>query len=94
MLHVDMLHWSEIALLTTLAVATVISGVRVFIGPTLADRVVSLDLLAIGGVSLMTASAVVFDQTAFLDVALLLALIAFISTAAFARYLERSSEDS
>jgi multicomponent Na+:H+ antiporter subunit F len=89
-----MLHWSEIALLTALAVAIVLSGIRVFIGPSLTDRVISLDLLAIAGVSLMTASAIVFDQTAFLDVALLLALIAFISTAAFARYLERTSEDS
>jgi multicomponent Na+:H+ antiporter subunit F len=89
-----MLHWSEIALLTALAVAIVLSGVRVFIGPSLTDRVIALDLLAIAGVSLMTASAIVFDQTAFLDVALLLALIAFISTAAFARYLERSGEES
>ena len=89
-----MMHWSEIALLTTLCASIVVSAVRIFVGPTLADRVLSLDLLAIAGVSLMTASAIVFDQTAFLDVALLLALIAFISTAAFARYLERSSEES
>ena len=88
-----MLHWSEIALLTALAASAVVSGLRVFIGPTLTDRVIALDLLALAGVSLMTASAIVFDQTAFLDVALLLALIAFISTAAFARYLERSSEE-
>ena len=86
-----MLHWSEIALLSALAVAIVVAGVRVFTGPSLTDRVIALDLLALAGVSLMTAAAISFDQTAFLDVALLLALIAFISTAAFARYLERSS---
>ncbi len=88
------LHWSEIALLSALVVALVVAGVRVFIGPSLTDRVISLDLLAIAGVSLMSAAAITFDQTAFLDVALLLALIAFISTAAFARYLEKSSESS
>ena len=93
-MDVTLLHWSEIALLTALAAASVVSGLRVFIGPSLTDRVIALDLLALAGVSLMTASGIVFDQTAFLDVALLLALIAFISTAAFARYLERSSEDS
>jgi multicomponent Na+:H+ antiporter subunit F len=88
------MSWNEIALLTAFGVAIALAAVRVFIGPTLADRVVAIDYLALTGVSMMAAAAVVFDETAFLDVALLLALVAFISTAAFARYLGRRADET
>lgn len=62
---------------------------RLFRGPSLVDRVVALDLLATIGISLVSVHALVTGQTVFLDVAILLALIAFLSTVAFAYYVER-----
>lgn len=53
------------------------------------DRVVALDLMATLSIGFMTLYAVETGNTLFLDVAMVLALIAFLGTVAFARYLEK-----
>jgi len=63
--------------------------VRLLQGPSLADRVVALDLVVVVLIALAALLAVRFEQSAFLDLAMVLALIAFLATAAFARYAER-----
>ena len=79
--------------LTMLAVAAVLTFVRLVRGPTLPDRVIALDLIGVlirldacgprgGGID----SA----QRAFLDVAMVIALISFVGTVAYARYVERA----
>lgn len=62
---------------------------RLIKGPTAADRIVALDMLGILMVAFAGVFAVRAGETAFLDVALALALVAFLGTVAFARYLER-----
>jgi multicomponent Na+:H+ antiporter subunit F len=63
--------------------------VRMVIGPSRADRIVALDMVSLLLVSFAGVSAVGFDEAAFLDAATVLALVAFLGTVAFARYLER-----
>lgn len=60
-------------------------------GPRLASRVVALDLLTIIGIGLIASYAVLTDRTVFLDIAVVLALISFLGTVAFAYYLERQT---
>ncbi len=75
--------------LTALGATIVLSFVRLILGPSLPDRIVALDLIAYEAVALMLVLAVAVDQPNFLEAALVLALIAFLGTIAFARYLER-----
>lgn len=83
-----MTHWwmAEI-LLTLLTAAMALAFVRLVRGPSLADRVVALDLITVIGVALCGVVAVTSAQPVFLDVAVVLALISFVGTVAFARYL-------
>ena len=76
-----------------LSAALVLTCVRLVRGPTLPDRIVALDLLAVVAVSFIAMYALQTDQPVFLDAALVLALIAFLSSVAFARYLERRAHD-
>lgn len=62
---------------------------RIIRGPTLADRVVALDLMATLAVGFITVYAVMAGQTMFLDIAIVLALIAFLGTVAFAYFIEK-----
>jgi multicomponent Na+:H+ antiporter subunit D len=55
------------------------------------DRVVALDLLATLGIGIVVVYAINQDQPAFLDVAVILALVAFLGTVAFAFYIEKRS---
>ena len=65
---------------------------RLFLGPSRADRVVALDLLTVLLAATAALAALRFDNPAYLDISLTLALIGFLATVAFARYvgLERS----
>jgi len=51
--------------------------------------VVAFDLLTIIGIGLIASYAVVTDRSVFLDIAVVLALVSFLGTIAFAFYLER-----
>ena len=72
-----------------LITAIFIGFTRLILGPTLADRVVALDLIAILSVGLIALYAVYQDQAVFIDVAVVLALIAFLGTIAFAYFIEK-----
>jgi multicomponent Na+:H+ antiporter subunit F len=76
-----------------LGVAYILSFIRLVIGPSLPDRVVALDLIAALTVSTVAAYAFATDQDVFLDVAIVLALVTFLGTIAFAQYVERRAHD-
>lgn len=67
---------------------------RLVRGPTLPDRVVALDLIAIYTLAVCAAYTLLTGDPVFLDVALVLALTAFLSTVALALYLQRRMDKS
>jgi multicomponent Na+:H+ antiporter subunit F len=73
-----------------LAIATLITLWRLR-GGGVCDRVVALDLMTTIAVCAMPALAVLYDVAWFLDVALVLSLVAFVATLAFARTVEEKS---
>ena len=75
--------------LTMLAVAVGLTFIRLAKGPTVPDRVIAIDLIGVLLVCLLVLMAGVTAQQAFLDVAMVVALISFVGTVAYARYIER-----
>ena len=67
--------------------ALVCAFVRLVRGPTLAVRVVALDFVTMLRVAVLTLLALAARRDAFLDAALALALVGFLATVAFARYV-------
>ena len=63
--------------------------IRLVKGPSIVDRVIALDLLITIGIAIITTYSILSDDSTFLDVAMILALIAFLGTVAFAYYLEK-----
>ena len=76
--------------LTMLAVAAGLTFIRLLKGPSLPDRVIAIDLIGVLMVCILVATAAVTAQQAFLDVAMVVALISFVGTVAYSRYIERS----
>ena len=72
-----------------LTVAALLAFVRVARGPTLPDRVVAIDLIGVLIVGVIVVGAAATGEQAFLDVAIVIALISFVGTVAYARYVER-----
>ena len=73
--------------LVLLGLALLLSAVRVIIGPTLADRVLALDLMTVVAMGFVVAIAIRTGLTLYLDIAISLALLGFLATIAFARYM-------
>ena len=83
------LDWSVQVALGALLISFALTVLRLLIGPTLADRVVALDMAALLGIAFIGITAVATEEYAYLDVAIALALVGFLATAAFARYIYR-----
>ncbi|MEM9969806.1 MAG: monovalent cation/H+ antiporter complex subunit F [Pseudomonadota bacterium] len=66
--------------------------IRLALGPTLPDRVVALDQMTVSIVAFCGLAAISSGDAAFLDVALVLALVGFLATVALARFAERAVE--
>ena len=73
--------------LVLLGMSLLISVVRIVIGPTLADRVLSLDLLTVLVIGFVGALAIRTGLTLYIDIAIALALLGFLATVAFDRYI-------
>lgn len=82
----------EIGTLICLGLTTIggLAGcVRLVLGPSLADRVVSLDLVTVLLIAIAALLALKTGEAVYLDLGLALALVGFLATVAFARYAER-----
>ncbi len=89
----SLIEYLYYVILPVLAICTIIIFVRFIKGPTLSDRVVSLDLLLTTGIGIIAIYSIYTDQPTFLDIAMILALIAFLGTVAFSYYLEKREKN-
>mgnify|MGYP001194447736 CR=1 FL=1 len=76
-------------ILPLLGIGLLITFFRVVRGPSLPDRVVALDLMATFIIAISSAYSIASGQPSYLDAALVLALVTFLGTVAFAYYLHR-----
>jgi multicomponent Na+:H+ antiporter subunit F len=84
-----MLEFGTQYALVMLAAAILVAVVRLVIGTTLPDRVVAMDLIGILVLGLIVVLAASTGVHATLDAAIVIALIAFVSTIAYALYVEK-----
>ncbi|QVK20861.1 cation:proton antiporter [Mycoplasmatota bacterium] len=64
------------------------SILRLIKGPTLADRAVAVDTLNIIVIGIIALVALIEKNSLFLDIAIVYAILAFLETVVFARFVE------
>jgi multicomponent Na+:H+ antiporter subunit F len=79
----------DYVILPILSISVLLVFIRLYKGPEVVDRVVALDLIITIGISLITVYSIRSLEPIFLDVAMILALIAFLGTIAFSFYLDK-----
>ncbi|CBV43392.1 monovalent cation/H+ antiporter complex subunit F [Halomonas elongata] len=75
--------------LAVMALALCLTFIRLFRGPSLPDRVVAMELFSSILVGIIGVVAIAADEALLLDVAIVVALMGFMATIGFARFLER-----
>lgn len=83
----------DYVILPILAISVMLVFIRLLRGPAVVDRVIALDLIITIGIGIITVYSIRTDQKVLLDVAIILALIAFLGTIAFAYYIEKQKDD-
>lgn len=71
-----------------IGLGVLLSVLRLIVGPSAFDRVLALDTVNIVITGLIAILAKVFDNGLYLDIALIYAILAFLETIVFARFLE------
>lgn len=70
-----------------------LSLIRALIGPTAPDRVAAINIIGTKALVIITLIARIYDQSYFLDIAMVYALMSFITTVGVAKYLEKGALD-
>lgn len=81
--------WVYAAVLPLLVGAILLIAVRLAKGPHLLDRVIALDFITVVIVGVFGVYAIATDDAVYLDVAVVVALLSFLSTIGFAYYIEQ-----
>ncbi len=79
--------------LVVLALCLILNVYRAVRGPTLFDRVLAFDAMALDFVAIVLLLAVRFAAPAMIDVVLVVALLGFLGTISLAAYLEGTLVD-
>ncbi|HHE04995.1 MAG TPA: cation:proton antiporter [candidate division WOR-3 bacterium] len=72
-----------------IVLATFLSLIRAIIGPTASDRMVAVDIMTTITTVVLVVLSLMFKRKIYLDVALVYAVLAYITTLVVARYLEK-----
>ncbi|AZU03963.1 multiple resistance and pH regulation protein F [Glycocaulis alkaliphilus] len=80
-------------LLLGLVLGLLLTGIRLVIGPGVADRFVALDMMTVLAIGITALTTLVTGRKEFLDIGLGLAVTGFIATVALAVFLERKERD-
>lgn len=83
----EFLALATIISLGILSLAFVLIIIRIALGPSLADRILALDMLVSIGIGYIAVLAIKTGFSLYLDVAIALGLVGFLATVAFARYV-------
>ena len=85
------MEWLNYIVFSLIGLGLLFTVIRFILGPKLSDRIVSLDtfnMIVIGVISLL---ALFLENSLYLDIAIIYAILAFLETIVFARYLEANN---
>lgn len=71
------------------AVSQVMAMVRLVIGPNTGDRILALDTMVVNVIGLIVLLGIFQETRAYFEVALIIAMLGFVSTVAYARFVLR-----
>ncbi|KKI89972.1 monovalent cation/H+ antiporter subunit F [Bacillus sp. SA1-12] len=75
--------------LLIVAISTLLFVYRLVKGPSTPDRVIALDSIGINLIGITAIISIVLHSNAFVEIILLIGILAFIGTVAFSKWLEK-----
>jgi len=77
--------------MTAIAVSIMLNLYRLIAGPDVTDRILALDTMVINAIGLIVLAGILFGTTMYFEASLLFAILGFVSTVAFCKFLLRGN---
>ncbi|GHD55125.1 K+/H+ antiporter subunit F [Thalassobaculum fulvum] len=77
--------------LAAAAAATMLTLWRLVLGPAAVDRILALDTLAINAIAMIVLAGILWSTPLYFEAAMLFAMVGFLTTVAFCKYLMRGN---
>jgi multicomponent Na+:H+ antiporter subunit F len=85
--------WVYLITAVALLVGIFIIGIRAIVGPTVWDRILATNAIGTKTIVFVTLLGYISGRTEFIDMAIIYALITFITTIAILKYIEKGRLD-
>ncbi|MFZ5783704.1 MAG: K+/H+ antiporter subunit F [Pseudomonadota bacterium] len=77
--------------MAAIAVSVLLNVWRLIVGPDTTDRILALDTMVINAIGLIVLAGILFGSAIYFEAALLFAMVGFVSTVAFCKFLLRGN---
>ena len=77
--------------ITAISLSVLLNVYRLIVGPDVTDRILALDTMVINAIGLIVLAGILFGTTMYFEAALLFAMVGFVSTVAFCKFLLRGN---
>jgi multicomponent K+:H+ antiporter subunit F len=77
--------------LAAIGVSLLLNLYRLVVGPHVTDRILALDTMVVNSIGLIMLMGILFATTMYFEAALLFAMVGFLTTVAFCKYLLRGN---
>lgn len=77
--------------LIAISVSVVLNMYRLVAGPDVTDRILALDTMVINAIGLIVLAGIMLETAIYFEAALLFAMVGFVSTVAFCKFLLRGN---
>ena len=85
----DLLSWSLTIAFTAVAISQLLALLRLVIGPNTGDRILALDTMVVNAIGLIVLLGIAQGSRLYFEAALIIAMLGFVSTVAYARFVLR-----
>lgn len=85
----DVMQWCLIAAFVCVALSQLGAMVRLLIGPSTGDRILALDTMVINAIGLIVLLGLAQGTAIYFEASLIIAMLGFVSTVAYARFVLR-----
>jgi len=88
-LATQIMDWALVIAFVMVAVAQVMAMIRLWIGPSTGDRILALDTMFVNAIGLIILLGIYQGTQIYFEAALIIAMLGFVSTVAYARFVLR-----
>ena len=86
-----MIGYACLTSIVAISIASLLCLYRLARGPDAVDRILALDTLVVNAIALIVVAGIWYDTTLYFESALLFAMVGFLTSVAFCKYLLRGN---